>query len=271
MTAETLLPSGRRLAIAASSSGSAAAKTRASAMRSASGSNSTGASVRSKSLATSPIGSSRHLRVGLGPPLSGAHPDRRKSAILPEFDQTLARKCDRRRERRSAGRAPYRWVNAIRQKPRVHIRPVDRYARQAGQRRARLIERPDDPLLEPHPGKRLLLALARIGGEEIVELGVIFGTPDDRQRFRRAAAEEIASEARPVDQRFGGAANLLEAAKPFRQGFGEFRGARPFRFRRIRQQQPALQIGEPSGHDQIIGGKLEAHLPRLLDEGKILL
>ena len=38
----------------------------------------------------------------------------------------------------------------------------------------------------------------------------------------------------------------------------------------FRQQQPRFQIGEPRRHHQIVGGKLEAQLPRLLDEGEIL-
>ena len=32
-----------------------------------------------------------------------------------------------------------------------------------------------------------------------------------------------------------------------------------------------LRIGEPRRHDEIVGGKFEADLPRLLDEGEILL
>ena len=39
----------------------------------------------------------------------------------------------------------------------------------------------------------------------------------------------------------------------------------------LRQQQPRFQIGEPRRHHQIVGGELEPQLPRLLDEGEVLL
>ena len=36
------------------------------------------------------------------------------------------------------------------------------------------------------------------------------------------------------------------------------------------QQQARLEIGEPRRHHQIVGGKLEAQFPHLLDEGEVL-
>ena len=38
----------------------------------------------------------------------------------------------------------------------------------------------------------------------------------------------------------------------------------------LRQQQARFQVGEPRRHHQIVGGELEPHLARLLDEGEIL-
>ena len=40
--------------------------------------------------------------------------------------------------------------------------------------------------------------------------------------------------------------------------------------RRFRQQQARLEIGEPRRHHEIVGGKFEPQLARLLDEGEIL-
>ena len=40
---------------------------------------------------------------------------------------------------------------------------------------------------------------------------------------------------------------------------------------RLRQQQARLEIGEPRRHHEIVGGELEPHAPRLLDEGEILI
>jgi hypothetical protein len=45
-------------------------------------------------------------------------------------------------------------------------------------------------------------------------------------------------------------------------------GSSPFR---LGQEQARLQVGEPGGHDQIIGGELEAQAAGSLDEGEILL
>ena len=66
-------------------------------------------------------------------------------------------------------------------------------------------------------------------------------------------------------------AERLQALEPPGQRIGHVLGARPVGARRLRQQQPRFQVGEPRRHHEIVGGKLEAQLPRLLDEGEILL
>ena len=67
-----------------------------------------------------------------------------------------------------------------------------------------------------------------------------------------------------------GAANLLEPAQALGQRVGESGRLVRFRARRVGQQQPRFQVGEPGGHHQVIGGELEPQFARRLDEGEIL-
>ena len=66
-------------------------------------------------------------------------------------------------------------------------------------------------------------------------------------------------------------AERLQPLQPPGERVGHVLGGRPVGRRRLRQQQPRFQIGEPRRHHQIVGGKLEPQLARLLDEDEILL
>src|SRR5579885_1253454 len=136
MTADTSLPSGSREAITASSSGSEAAKTRASAIRKASGSTAGAPSapvspiVTSNSLATSPILILALFDRGGRFGAFGAHPDRRESAVLPQLDHALAGEFERRGERGGARRPTHFRIGAIGDQPGIEFGPIDRDADQ---------------------------------------------------------------------------------------------------------------------------------------------
>ena len=89
-------------------------------------------------------------------------------------------------------------------------------------------------------------------------------------RLGRAAREDVATETRPADQQLGRASDLLEPAQASRERVREPRRVLRLRLRRNGEQEPRFQVGEPCGHDEIIGGELEPQFARGLDEGEIL-
>ena len=102
-------------------------------------------------------------------------------------------------------------------------------------------------------------------------VAVNFGWRISAIDFRIAARKDIALELRPVHQPVGGFADSLEPAQPVGERGGHFLGARSVRRRRFGQQQARFQVGEPGGHHEVIGRKLEADLSRGLDERQILI
>ena len=137
--------------------------------------------------------------------------------------------------------------------------------------RARLRQRPDKTLLQRDARQRMFLAALRIGGEKIVDARLPLRGAGGIRPLRQAARKYVAAEARASDQRLGRGANRLKAAQPELQRAGEFLRGRLLALFRPGQQQPRLQIGEPGGHHEIIGGKLKPKAARGFDEFEILL
>ena len=85
-----------------------------------------------------------------------------------------------------------------------------------------------------------------------------------------AARKHLALQLRPVHQAVGGLADRLQPAQPVGERGRHLLGARTFGRRRLRQQQPRFQKGEPGRHHEIVGGELQPDLSRRLDEPQIL-
>ena len=116
----------------------------------------------------------------------------------------------------------------------------------------------------------LLLALLRIGRQQIVERRRPLRMLDMGDRLGLAAAEHVAIELRAAEQLLGHVADGFEALEPQRERGRHVLRALAFGRVRIGQQQPRFEIGEPRRHHQIVGRQLEPQLARLLDEGEIL-
>src|SRR5271166_696179 len=282
MTAPTSAPSDSRAAIDDSSSGSADANTIASAMRRSSGlGRAANASNNWAMLVPTVIRPMAHLvwrSKGYGSRgdafgwlRRGADPDWREGLLLPKLDLALAHQFERRREGRGAGAAAHPGIEAGLEQPFVERGPVASAADQSRERLARVGERPDLARLEAHPGAGVLLRLTGIGGEKIVEIGFVNGAAGDLHRLRRAAGEEVASKPRTVHEELRRLTDGFEIAQALRERVGEFGGIRLRRLRGSGKQEAGLQIGEPSGHHQIVGGQLQPQLARRLDEQQVLL
>src|SRR5215831_217001 len=135
---------------------------------------------------------------------------------------------------------------------------------------ARLSERPDRALGELHARERILLALMRIGRQQIVERRRPFRALDVRDRLGLTASKDIAAKLRPRKHLLGRSPDRFEPLEAQRQRVRHVLGALPFRRVHVRQQQARLEIGEPGRHHQIVGRELQAQPPRLLNEGEIL-
>ena len=92
----------------------------------------------------------------------------------------------------------------------------------------------------------------------------------DGDRLGRAACEDVAADTGPADQQLGRASDLLEPAQASRERVREPRRVLRLRLRRNGEQEPRFQVGEPCGHDEVIGGEFEPQFARGLDEGEIL-
>ena len=95
--------------------------------------------------------------------------------------------------------------------------------------------------------------------------------PQVRDRLGLPPGEEVASEARPVDERFGRLADCLKRPKALGERVGKLGGVADSSCRRGREKQAGLQKGEPGGHHQIVGRQFEPQRPRRLDEPQVLL
>ena len=153
----------------------------------------------------------------------------------------------------------------------VESGPVGPAADEPRQGLARLGERPDLARLEANAGARVLLRLPRVGREQIIEVRLVGHAARRLDRLRLASGEEVAPQARAIEQQLAGLADRLELAQPPRERLGERGGVRLGRLRRGGKKQARLQKGEPGGHDQIVGGEFEPQLARGLDEREILL
>src|SRR3984893_981363 len=173
-----------RFSMSLSASGSAAAKSSASAIRMASAKPSSRdgrwlGSIWAKSCASSaktnpphpPRNShstSNHMRKNLGPRFA-LDPKRREGRVLTDQDHTLPRHFKRRGKRRSPDRAAHFGRRAKSHEISVEHRPIERPPGKFFKFAARTRERPDQPLLHGHPRERLFLTTLGIGGQQLVK------------------------------------------------------------------------------------------------------
>ena len=90
-------------------------------------------------------------------------------------------------------------------------------------------------------------------------------------RLRRAAGEDVPAEPVALAELPRGFADGLEPAQAQGERRREVVGARLLALRRLGQQQPRFQVGEPGRHHEIVGRKFEPQPAGLLDEGEVLL
>ena len=173
------------------------------------------------SFAAGGMGEGHAARSSAGSRPRRAEPDRREGLLLAHFDLALAREFERRGEGGRARAPAHAGVGAGLDEKIVESRPVGLRADQPGQRLARLGERPDLARLEAHPRERMALSLPRVGGQQIVEVGVIGDAARRLDGFRFSPGEEIAPEARPAHQIFAGLADRRERAQPLGETLGE--------------------------------------------------
>ena len=88
---------------------------------------------------------------------------------------------------------------------------------------------------------------------------------------RRAVEVDVPAQTRAIDQLLGGGANGFEAPQTGGERSGEVGGGGLRTLGRLGQQKPGLQIGQPGGHDEVIGGQFQAHAAGDVNEFKILI
>src|SRR5208282_3524168 len=89
-------------------------------------------------------------------------------------------------------------------------------------------------------------------------------------RLRPATRKNLTAKLRPIEQLFGHLPDRLKPPQTLCERSRHFLGADAVRLGLLGQQQTRLEIGEPRGHHQVIGRKLQPQLARLFDEGKVL-
>src|SRR3954451_19890776 len=272
-TASTSLPSGSRPASSCAASGSGPANSSASAMRKASpgaGAVATSTEIlRTAALIDLSIVTSGFRRLGLG--RQAAHPERREGAVLAQREPAFADELEARRERRGDDGRALLGGSDVADEIAVEHGPVLRLADEALERLAGIDERPDMPLRHDDAARHLLLALAGIGREQVVERRLPGDLLADRDRLPGAAGEHVAPELRPLLHALCRLADRLEAPQTQRQCRREVGGRGLVALRAVGQERARFEVGEPGRHDEILGGELEAHLARLFDEDEVLL
>jgi hypothetical protein len=114
------------------------------------------------------------------------------------------------------------------------------------------------------------LPLRRIGSEQIVETRLEIRVAVDRDALRGPAHEKIAAKPWAIDQLFSSAPDRLQSAKPFGKRGGQIFGCGLLILGGLRKKKARLEVGEPGGHDEIVGGKLKPDLASSFDKFEIL-
>ena len=130
-------------------------------------------------------------------------PDGGKGAVLSQIEQAFAHEFERGGEGGSLDGLPHFRRYAIFEQIAIHDRPLHRNASQTFQSRTGFGDRPDNALGQRDLGQSLLLALARIGRDEVVDIVLPKRVLEDFDPLRRAIEEDIAAEAGTVDELFG--------------------------------------------------------------------
>ena len=167
-------------------------------------------------------------------------------------------------------RALHPLVAEARRQEHQQVLPV-RAAEHAGQ----ALER----FLDPHHRRRLQgqdlvagpEAVLDIALQQLVQADAKAAFASHPQPLRLAAGKALVAEPRPFEQLLRGAADRVQPPQAPGQRLGQLLAARLAVTRRLRQQQPRLQVGEPGRGDQVVGGDLELEVARLLDIGEVLL
>src|SRR5690606_19998857 len=178
ITTGTSMPSGRRAASAFCETGSADAKTIASAMRTASarcrrpaGLSMSASSPESgaKGMTLAPLSVMDHVsryRLGssLAPP---AQEQRRERRVLADLDLPLAHQFETGGKGTGNRGRPLLGRRHVADQERVERGPVADFADKTGQDLAGFLERPHATLCDPHIGDRLPLALRGIRRQQV--------------------------------------------------------------------------------------------------------
>src|SRR5271169_985881 len=279
-SARTSTPAGSRVAKTVSSSGSSAANSKASRIRSSSARASLALlptitrisatfPIIPASPSSIPIPRFHSYAFDLFLPL--ANIKRSKSSLLMHFKTAFAYQLKRGGKTRRPHRRRMRRLDHIRDEILVEHMPIRRVTDQPFDGFARLAKRPHRALRQAHISPRLFLPLSRVSRKQIVERRRPFRLPDLGDRLRKAAGKNLAAELRPVEQLLGHLTDRFEPPQPLRQRGRHVLGAQAVGLMLFGQQQARFQIGEPRRHHQIIGGEFEPQFARLFDEGQILI
>src|SRR6185312_1211864 len=212
-SARTSTPAGSRSPSVFSSSGSSAANSKASRMRSSSARSVCSVSSLSPTITrisatwpikcpSSPIPHVRRSAV-LGRLRAGAHVKRRERRMLIHFETAFAHELKRGGEARGEHGRPLRRLDQIFDQILIERAPVERNANQPLDGLARIGERPDAALGHTHKGPRLGLPPRRVGRQQIVQRRRPLRPFDLGDRLRLAAAEHVAAKLRPIEQLLG--------------------------------------------------------------------
>ena len=199
-----------------------------------------------------------------------AEVDRPKGPVLTEFDAAAARQLEDGGESRGERRAAKHLAAQLPWQEARQLAPIRYMADKTRQPAQCIIHRIEFGRLDRQHRRFGPTPSVAIGAQQFIESQLIDRHRDHGEAFRRATKEHILPDARAPHQPDPGSLHRFQQSETMLQLGRELGPARFVVLRRLRQQQPRFQIGEPSRHHQVVGGDLEVERMLFREESKIL-
>src|SRR6186997_1477875 len=200
-------------------------------------------------------------------PHAPADQERRKRLRLPDFERAFARHLKRRREtRRKRGFSQLGLDQKLGEKL-VERSPVAIDTEQTLKLGARLFQRPHRALPDLPGADCGALPLLRIGLEQVVDISLVDALAGDADGLWSPAREHVAAEPLARQELRRDFTHGMQALQPEGEERGKLGpGGLTFLVLLSRKQELRFEKSEPGRHDEIVGGDLKTQAARLGDE-----
>ena len=202
---------------------------------------------------------------------AAAHQQRAEGQRLAKLDLALPHQFEAGRKGRGHGGDALLGFGEVLGEVGLKRHPIHVLADQPLENFAGILQRPDGADDRRVIVAEAAFALHGIGLEQVVKAGFPEVAAADDDGFGLAPRMDRHAEPRPPHQLLRCPPHGLEPLQPELQQRRHHLAARLVVGCRLRHHQPALEVGEPGRHHQVIGGDLDALLAHRLDEGEVLL